>query len=53
VRFFEYVAKSDFLTGKTATSGRRPFVLSLEWLVREANMVKVIEGVYENEGVPA
>jgi hypothetical protein len=48
-RFFGYVAESDFLTGKVHTPGRKPFELSLDWLVKSENMAKVIEGAYENE----
>jgi hypothetical protein len=48
-RFFDYVAESDFLIGKTSTPGRRPFDLSLDWLVKAENMAKVIEGKYERE----
>lgn len=48
-RFFAYVATSDFLTGKTNTPGRKPFEVSLDWLVKAENMAKVIEGAYENE----
>lgn len=52
-RFFAYVAASDFLTGKTCTPGRKPFEVSLDWLVKAENMAKVIEGAYENEKVAA
>lgn len=52
-RFFAYCAESDFLTGKVYTPGRRPFELSLDWLVKAENMAKVIEGAYENEKVAA
>jgi hypothetical protein len=48
-RFFAYCAESDFLTGKVNSPGRRPFELSLDWLVKAENMAKVIEGAYENE----
>ncbi len=48
-RFFGYVAKSDFLTGKVQTNGRKPFVADLEWLIESSNMVKVIEGKYHAE----
>ena len=48
-RFFAYCAESDFLTGKVHTPGRKPFELSLDWLVKAENMAKVIEGAYENE----
>lgn len=47
--FFAYVAKSDFLCGRTpASSGRKPFELSLDWLCKSENFVKVLEGAYEN-----
>ncbi len=48
-RFFGYVAKSPFLTGKVQTNGRKPFVADLEWLIESSNMVKVIEGKYHAE----
>jgi hypothetical protein len=41
--FFETVAASDFLSGKT--TGFRP---SLEWLLKPENFLKVIEGNYAN-----
>ncbi len=47
-KFFDYIAKSDFLTGKTSTPGRRPFEIDLEWIVTPANFVKILEGKYEN-----
>ena len=47
--FFAYVAQSDFLTGRSASRpGQAPFECDLEWLVKSANMVKVLEGKYEN-----
>lgn len=48
-RFFVYAAASDFLTGKVTAPGRRPFGLSLDWLVKAENLAKVVEGAYENE----
>ncbi len=42
-RFFEYVAKSDFLTGKTGK-----FMCDLGWLVNQANFEKVLTGKYKN-----
>lgn len=46
--FFAYVAKSEFLTGRTPPSnGRTVFFADLEWLVRPNNFAKVIEGKYE------
>lgn len=40
--FFDYIAKSDFLTGKT----EKPFNCDLEWIVNSTNFVKIIEGKY-------
>ena len=45
--FFEYVAQSDFLTGKAeGKNGKPPFVADLEWLIRPTNFAKVVEGRY-------
>jgi hypothetical protein len=47
--FFAYVAKSDFLCGRSpASPGRKPFELSLDWLCKSENFVKVLEGAYES-----
>jgi hypothetical protein len=44
-RYFAYVSKSDFLTGRSgAWTG-----CSLEWLMTEANFAKALEGQYENK----
>ena len=48
-RFFVFIAKSDFLTGKTDTPGRTPFELDLEWIITPTNFVKVVEGKYHRE----
>lgn len=49
-RYFEYVARSKFLTGKAEpTPGRKPFVATLEWLLRPKNFAKVVEGNYHEE----
>jgi hypothetical protein len=46
-RFFEYVAGSKFLTGKAEPGpNRKPFVATLEWLLRPKNFAKVVEGTY-------
>ena len=52
-RFFDYVAASDFLTGKVASPGRVPFMVSLDWLCNAKNFVKVIEGNFENREMGA
>ena len=51
-KLFDYIAESDFLTGKTSTAGRKPFEIDLEWIVTPANFVKIVEGKY-HEGVAA
>ena len=48
-KFFGFIAESDFLTGKTASAGRPPFELDLEWIVSPTNFVKIIEGKYHRE----
>lgn len=45
--YFEYVATSRFLTGRTAgTNGRPPFVADLEYLTNESNFAKISEERY-------
>lgn len=51
-KFFGYISESDFLTGKTASAGRRPFELGLEWIVSPENFAKILEGKY-HEGAAA
>jgi hypothetical protein len=48
-RFFGYIGKSKFLTGKTFTKDRRPFMADLEWIVRPTNFAKIIEQKYHGE----
>lgn len=43
-RFFEYAAKSDFLTGRNGKWGS----CDLGWLVKAENFAKVLQGNYEN-----
>ncbi len=45
-KFFRYVGESRFLTGQSSSHDRRPFEVSLDWLVKAENMAKVIEGAY-------
>lgn len=51
--FFAYIGRSDFLTGRTYTPGRKPFELDLEWIVTPGNFVKIIEGKYQNQEAAA
>lgn len=46
---FEYIATIPFLNGKVSSNGRKPFVLSLDWLVKAENFAKVREGRYEDQ----
>lgn len=49
-RFFEVVAESNFLTGRAPPSGGRskPFVADIDFLTKQANVVKVMEGKYDD-----
>jgi hypothetical protein len=45
--FFDYCAKSKFLIGASDPSpGRKRFVADLEWLTKESNYAKIVEGKY-------
>jgi len=46
---FEYIAGIPFLTGRVASNGRKPFVCSLDWLLKAENFAKVREGRYEDQ----
>ena len=47
-RYFAYVRdQCPFLTGAKPGKDGRAFVVDLEWLTKPANLVKVIEGKYE------
>jgi len=46
--FFEHCGKSAFLTGQALpTPGRKPFEVSLGWIVEPENFVKIYEGAYD------
>lgn len=48
-RLFEYIAGIPFLTGKVSSNGRKPFMLTLDWLLKADNFAKVREGRYEDQ----
>jgi hypothetical protein len=49
---FAYVRSCDFLMGRSpGRNGEAPFEADLEWIVRPRNLVKIIEGKYENRAV--
>ena len=52
-RFFGYVGQSDFLMGRSAAPGRKPFLLDIEWLLKSSNFTKVREGKYHEVEVAA
>lgn len=52
-QFFENVRASDFLMGRVHSKDRPPFCTSLDWLVKEENFIKVLEGAYANRKQPA
>lgn len=43
-KFFQYIRRSDFLMGRTD----KPFRCDLEWIVKSANFVKILEGKYHS-----
>lgn len=47
--FFGYISRCDFLMGKVHTQGRRPFEVSLDWILKPENFVKIMEGAYEEK----
>jgi len=49
-RFFTFISKSKFLTGRNApTNGRKVFNPSLTWLTKAENFAKIIELHYHEE----
>jgi hypothetical protein len=46
-RFFEYVDKSDYLCGRSAS-----WKADLPWILKQENFLKVIEGRYHTDGTP-
>ena len=44
--FFSDVARSKFLTGRAASSHRRPFRATLDWLMAPTNFAKAVDGNY-------
>ena len=48
VRFFQFISKSPFLMGETeSTDGRKAFHATLPWVIKKANIIKIIEGNYD------
>lgn len=51
--FFTRVESSDFLTGRVEPTGNRykPFIADLEWITKQGNFLKILEGKYDNREV--
>ena len=47
--FFTKVSQSSFLTGRVESKDGRVFLPDLEWLMKEANFIKVVEGRYDDK----
>lgn len=47
-RFFAYIAKSDFLTGRVTPKNGKPFEIDLPWILKKENFDKIIDGKYDN-----
>lgn len=48
-RFFGYIAKSEFLTGRAYSRDRKPFCAPLDWICKAENFAKIVEGRYHEE----
>jgi hypothetical protein len=48
-KFFDYVAKSEFLTGRKTGKDGRAFTPGLEWMLKAENFAKIREGRYHEE----
>lgn len=44
--FFQFIKNSKFLTGRTQSKDRRPFLADLEWVIKPTNFTKIIERKY-------
>ena len=47
--FFEHIRSSKFLTGKTQSKDKPPFLADLEWIIKPTNFAKIIEGKYPRD----
>jgi uncharacterized protein YdaU (DUF1376 family) len=48
-QFFEHIKSSKFLTGKTQSKDKPPFLADLEWIIKPTNFAKIIEGKYHRD----
>jgi hypothetical protein len=49
-KLLEAHGASDFICGKTYTPGRKAFSFTLDWAVKPANLTKLLDGNYLEEG---
>ena len=48
-QFFEHCSKSPFLTGRVPPrQGRKPFEVSIDWILNASNFQKIVEGAYDD-----
>ena len=48
---FRKTENSSFLTGKVKPKpGEHPWIASIDWLLKEGNAIKVLEGNYDDKG---
>jgi hypothetical protein len=47
-RFFGYIAKSEFLTGRATSGDRKPFTPGLDWICKAENFAKIREGRFHD-----
>ena len=48
-RLFNYIAQSPFLMGQAHDTNKRPFEISLDWIIKPDIFAKIIEGKYHRE----
>jgi uncharacterized protein YdaU (DUF1376 family) len=48
-QFFEHIKGSKFLTGRTQSKDKPPFLADLEWVIKPTNFAKIIEGKYHRD----
>jgi len=48
-QFFQTIRQSEFLMGRVQRKDGRPFQADLEWMLKPANFIKIIEGKYHGK----
>lgn len=47
IEAFRLAEQSDFLTGRISV-GDKPFVANIDWILKQSNFIKILEGNYKN-----